>query len=282
MEAGTVTASRPPRGGKSENESGAYEKRGIKQGAARDSFSHQPGRSHAESTTRSLTREYIRVCQNPLRDLRGWMDASDGNSGNSSRLFARSSAGLVRNDALRPLRGKGAEPRSAGRSRSSGQTQAAGQPKQARLSAPRRTTRQLAAAYVRLCQRPARDLSGWLALDDQPRRAALPGAFRQAAKQKTARGRPRATAAPAGNGRGAAAYAAELANWQPLIDAAATDPSLSREQRAAAVAALRVRQQIAAAAVRQRVTEEERQTAKAQRRLQSQQLRSFRPPDLTP
>jgi hypothetical protein len=56
---------------------------------------------------------------------------------------------------------------------------------------------------------------------------------------------------------------------------------LSRDQRGAAVAALRVRQEIAAAAARQRVTEEERQTARAQRRIARQQLRRFNPPDLT-
>ncbi len=191
------------------------------------------------------------------------MDASDGGGRNAHRLPARSGARLGGNVPLQPLR--------------------AGGVKAAALrSSARPTTRQITAAFVRLCQQPTRDLSAWAGLDDGPGRAAIPGAFRQTAKQKTARRRPRATSEPSGSGRGAAAYAAELANWQPLIDAAATDPSLSREQRGAAVAALRARQQIAAAAARQRVTEDERQTAQAQRRKARQQLRRFNPPDPTP
>jgi hypothetical protein len=191
------------------------------------------------------------------------MDASDGGGRDARRLPARSAARLGGNVPLQQIRTRGANAA-------------------ALRSTARPTTRQIAAAFVRLCQQPTRDLSAWAGLDDRPGRAAIPGAFRQTAKQKTASRRPGATAGPSGSGRGAAAYAAELANWQPLIDAAATDPSLSREQRAGAVGALRVRQQIAAAAARQRVTEEERQTAKAQRRIARQQLRRFNPPDLTP
>jgi hypothetical protein len=209
------------------------------------------------------------------------MEAGDSGRRNADYLPARSRASMGRHDSLRPLRGEGANARSKG-GRSSAERQAASHSRPARLPSARPTTRQIAAAFIRLCQQPTRALSAWLADDSSPgRRTALPGAFRQTAKQ-TARGRPRATAAPAGSGRGAAAYQAELANWQPLIDAAATDPSLSREQRSAAIASLRVRQQIAAAAVRNRVTEEERQTAKEHRRITRQQSRRFTSPDPTP
>lgn len=210
------------------------------------------------------------------------MDASHGQGRNADRLLARSSGGLGSNDPLQPLRTGGAK--AAGRRSSTGSTprHSAARSFATGLPSTRPSTRQIAAAFVRLCQQPTRDLSAWLASDTRPSRAALPAAFRQTAKHKTARKCPGATAGLIGGGRGAAAYAAELANWQPLIDAAATDPSLSREQRAGAVGALRVRQQIAAAAARQRVTEEERQTARAQRRIARQQLRRFNPPDLTP
>jgi len=64
-------------------------------------------------------------------------------------------------------------------------------------------------------------------------------------------------------GHGEAAYKEEFDKWSGLIDAAANDLSLSRDQRAAAVAALRARQQIAAKGARQRAMEEEKQTIKA-------------------
>ena len=69
------------------------------------------------------------------------------------------------------------------------------------------------------------------------------------------------------SGRAGAAYQEEAAKWEGLIDAAASDLGLSREQRGSAVAALRVRQQIAAEGARRRVTEEERQNARAARRV---------------
>jgi predicted nuclease of restriction endonuclease-like RecB superfamily len=63
-----------------------------------------------------------------------------------------------------------------------------------------------------------------------------------------------------------AAYQEELGKWQGQIEAAACDPSLSKEQRLAAVFALRQRQLLSAQGVRQRVLEEEIATAKAARR----------------
>ena len=71
--------------------------------------------------------------------------------------------------------------------------------------------------------------------------------------------------APA-DGRAEAAYKEEFGKWEGLIDAAANDLGLSRDQRTAAVIALRARQQIAAKGARQRAIEEERQNARARRR----------------
>ena len=71
--------------------------------------------------------------------------------------------------------------------------------------------------------------------------------------------------------RAATAYKEESGKWDGLIEAAAQDMSLSREQRAAAIAALRLRQQAAANGARRRVMEEEQHKAKAYRRKQQQQ-----------
>jgi Ni,Fe-hydrogenase III component G len=66
--------------------------------------------------------------------------------------------------------------------------------------------------------------------------------------------------------RAGAAYDSVMAIWQARIDAAATDPSLSPEQRAAAMVALRSRQHLEATAARQRIIEEEKQRVRAARR----------------
>jgi hypothetical protein len=68
--------------------------------------------------------------------------------------------------------------------------------------------------------------------------------------------------------RGEAAYSEEFAKWIALIDAAAHDVGLSRDQRAASIAALRLRQQVAANGARKLAVEDERQKAKAFRREQ--------------
>jgi len=70
--------------------------------------------------------------------------------------------------------------------------------------------------------------------------------------------------------RAAAASQEEADKWEGLIDAAAHNVGLSREQRAATIAALRGRQQAAACGTQQRVIEEEKQKAKAYRRSQRQ------------
>ena len=66
--------------------------------------------------------------------------------------------------------------------------------------------------------------------------------------------------------RAGAAYDSVMAIWQARIDAAAADPSLSRDQRAAAMVALRSRQHLEAMAARQRIIEEEMQRVRAARR----------------
>ena len=70
--------------------------------------------------------------------------------------------------------------------------------------------------------------------------------------------------------RAAAAYQEESGKWEGLIEGVAQNVSLSRQQRAAEIAALRERQQAAASRAQQRVMEEEKQKAKAFRRTQQQ------------
>lgn len=63
-------------------------------------------------------------------------------------------------------------------------------------------------------------------------------------------------------------YKQEFNKWQVLIDEIASNPHLTREKRAAAIAALRERQKVEATAVRKRIIKEEKQHTKAARRLQ--------------
>ena len=61
-------------------------------------------------------------------------------------------------------------------------------------------------------------------------------------------------------------YQEEAGQWEGLIEAAMQDMGLSRERRAAAVAALRLRQQAAARGAQQKAIEEEHQKLQAFRR----------------
>jgi hypothetical protein len=78
------------------------------------------------------------------------------------------------------------------------------------------------------------------------------------------RGKGQPAASPS-YGRAAVAYQEEFAKWQGLIDAIATHPGLSPDQRASGVAALRWRQQAEANGARRRVLDEEKQSEKAAR-----------------
>ena len=69
-------------------------------------------------------------------------------------------------------------------------------------------------------------------------------------------------------GRAAAVYQAESDKWDAMIEAVANDFGLSREQRAAAIAALRMRQQAAAKGAQQLIMDEEKGKVKAYRRSQ--------------
>lgn len=113
----------------------------------------------------------------------------------------------------------------------------------------------------------------------EPAPKALVAAWRAAsqrlATRRTARDfRPVARATT--TSRAALAYQEEAAKWQGLIEAAAKDPALTPDQRAAAVAALRYRQEIAARGARRRIREDERQQEKAARREERQRSRGLR------
>jgi hypothetical protein len=67
-------------------------------------------------------------------------------------------------------------------------------------------------------------------------------------------------------GKAQAAFDAVMAKYAGAIEDAAKDPSLNPEQRAAAVASLRQRQQLEAAGERKKVMDAETQNARARRR----------------
>lgn len=67
------------------------------------------------------------------------------------------------------------------------------------------------------------------------------------------------------SGRAEIAYKVEFDKWRGLIDAAANDQSVPKDQRLANVAALRIRQKAAAKAARKRAIEEEKSTVQARR-----------------
>ena len=70
----------------------------------------------------------------------------------------------------------------------------------------------------------------------------------------------------AASGRADATFQFEFDKWQRIIDAALRDKGLSRDQRAAAVVAFRIRQQTEAAGARKRVMDEEMQKARTTNR----------------
>lgn len=78
-------------------------------------------------------------------------------------------------------------------------------------------------------------------------------------------------------GRAEAAYTEEFAKWQAKIDAAQTDPSLTPDQRAQAIIALRSRQRLEAEARRRRIIEDEKQRVRAVRRNNSGGHKPHRP-----
>ena len=64
------------------------------------------GRHHETRayTTKTIAGAYIRLCQNPLHDLRGWLDAQECRGADGGDLSARSIARMGSDGGLRPLR----------------------------------------------------------------------------------------------------------------------------------------------------------------------------------
>ena len=75
-------------------------------------------------------------------------------------------------------------------------------------------------------------------------------------------------------GRAAAAYQSVWASWVALIDAVRGDRSLSKDQRDAAIFALRLRQQIEAKGARRKIILDERQRQRALRALRDSKPRA--------
>jgi hypothetical protein len=65
----------------------------------------------APRTTAEIAGDYIRLCQNPLRDLRGWLDADGRAGGESDLLPSRPLPDMGTNDGLRPVREEAGEER---------------------------------------------------------------------------------------------------------------------------------------------------------------------------
>jgi hypothetical protein len=65
------------------------------------------GGNHAQTRqhrTRNIAEHYIRLCQNPLHDLRGWLDAHQHRGTSSRGLSSRPVAGMATYGDVRPLR----------------------------------------------------------------------------------------------------------------------------------------------------------------------------------
>ena len=92
------------------------------------------------------------------------------------------------------------------------------------------------------------------------------GGFRGNAGMQSARGTRSASIDPTAFGRAQAAADAVSARFASAIDAIAQDPSLTPDQRAAAISALRQRQTLEASAARNKILDEAKQSAKARRR----------------
>lgn len=212
--------------------------------------------------TRTLASAYLKLCRNPLQNLRGWMDAQGRQGWHHHNLPTQSGNRVAAHGGLRPIRTAGRHARS--RPASTG----------------RFSTRGIAGSYLKLCHHPLKNLRGWLDAQAPPRMTSSPHAVFQEASRTTGGRiqsdntptRPRffhglpAAGGEATTGRAGAAYQEEFNQWQPLIDAISNDLSLSPDQRAAAVVNLRASQQAAAKGAAARVAAEEAQNAKAYRR----------------
>ncbi len=61
-------------------------------------------RRHDRHSTGEHVAAYLKLCHDPLRDLRGWMDAAGKGRRGNRRVPARPRADLAGNDRLQPLR----------------------------------------------------------------------------------------------------------------------------------------------------------------------------------
>ncbi len=107
--AGTITASRPPRGGKSEKESGENEKHGAPKAAVRGALATSTTGEHDYSTGH-IVDKFIKLCHDPLHDLQGWLDSQEPKRGTGNRLFAQSRTGLGGNGGVQQVLSRGRTP----------------------------------------------------------------------------------------------------------------------------------------------------------------------------
>ena len=107
--AGTVTASRLPRGGKSEKESGEHEKHGAPKAAVRVALATSTTGEHDYSTG-NIVDQFLKFCYDPLHDLQGWLDLQEPKRGAGHRLFAQPRTGLAGNGGLQQVLSRGRTP----------------------------------------------------------------------------------------------------------------------------------------------------------------------------
>ena len=104
--AGTITASRPPRGGKSEKESGEHEKHGAPKAAVRVALATSTTGEHDYSTG-NIVDQFLKLCHDPLHDLQGWLDLQEPKRGAGHRLFAQPRTGLGGNGGVQQVSSRG-------------------------------------------------------------------------------------------------------------------------------------------------------------------------------
>jgi hypothetical protein len=234
-------------------------------------------------TTRQLADSYIRLCHNPTRDLRGWLDAQDRTS--PGRAVIAASASLPRHAQRQATLSAWKAARGCTRSRlktptptdpTHQPTPRGGHHGQTRQS----STRAIADATIRLCQNPLHDLRGWLDArgcrgptggDLSPRPLAGLAAHGGMRSLRTARDfrsagplitAPCATDAGIDLPRAQAAYAKVFSSFESELHAVAQNRFLTPEQRQAMIATIRLQQRQAAEAARQWVLDDERAAAR--------------------
>lgn len=253
-------------------------------GTPRQGQKRAQGWKKAQEPTGRQAAAYVRLCQNPAKDLLSWLDVKpkptnkakihQGQGANneqfSTNRAARQYVGLCKNP-LQNLRGWVGKDRPRG----GGSHSMPSRPRTSKSGANGlQSVRVAGAGHLHGFKTAARATTG---------RANLKKVFRQAAKHKTSRG---AKFGGSSGGSGgvvaealtlspetdqgfiAAAYEGALHSFNGAIEAAQADQTKTPAERAAIVRALRAQQQASASAARRAAAEMEKARVKATRERQ--------------